>query len=179
MPSRTGEDEMMNLSRTGWTALAVMLSLSHAPPVRGQEAEPAANLNMAQAKLVTFPGFPTCATGAVVNGDPAKGPSIILSKVAPGCSVPWHWHTPNEHLMIVSGVATAQMKDGQPVTLRAGGFAAMPSHHTHKFSCRAGCVLYVHSDAPFDIHYVDAQGKEITPEEATKAVKETAGKPAP
>ncbi len=132
---------MMNLSRTGWTALAVMLSLSHAPPVRGQEAEPAANLNMAQAKLVTFPGFPTCATGAVVNGDPAKGPSIILSKVAPG--------------------------------------SAMPSHHTHKFSCRAGCVLYVHSDAPFDIHYVDAQGKEITPEEATKAVKETAGKPAP
>jgi hypothetical protein len=30
------------------------------------------------------------------------------------------------------------------------------------------CVLYVASDAAFDIHYVDAEGRNITPEAAFK-----------
>jgi quercetin dioxygenase-like cupin family protein len=78
--------------------------------------------------------------------------------------------------MIVSGVASAQMKGEKPVTLRAGGFAIMPSHHIHQFRAIKDCVLYVYSDAAFDIHYVDEQGKEISPDEALKAVKETAAK---
>jgi hypothetical protein len=50
----------------------------------------------------------------------------------------------------------------------------MPSHHIHQFRCSSGpCDLYISSDAAFDIHYVDAQGKEISPDEALKAVKET------
>src|SRR5581483_12102024 len=28
-----------------------------------------------------------------------KGASIILAKVAAGCTIPWHWHAPNEHLI--------------------------------------------------------------------------------
>ena len=27
--------------------------------------------------------------------------------------------------------------------------------HVHQFSCLKDCVMYVHSDGPFDIHYVD------------------------
>ena len=122
---------------------------------------------------MTVPGLPTCATGSVQKGDPTKGPSIILSKIAAGCSIPWHWHTPNEHLMLVSGVANVQMKDGKPVALRPGGFALMPSHHVHQFSCSGPCVLYVYADAAFDLHYVDGQGQDIPPDQALKAVKET------
>jgi len=110
----------------------------------------------------------------VQSGDPAKGPSIILAKVAAGCSIPWHWHTPNEHLMIVSGAARLEMKDGKPLTLQAGGFAMMPSRHVHQFRCDRPCVLYIYSDVALDIHYVDGKGKEISPAEALKAVKETA-----
>ena len=128
--------------------------------------------NMAQMKFVTVPGLPTCAPGSVQSGDPSKGPSIILAKMAAGCIIPWHWHTPNEHLMVVSGVASAEMKGEKPVTLLAGGFAIMPSHHIHQFRAIKDCVLYVYSDAPFDIHYVDGQGNEISPDEALKAVKE-------
>jgi quercetin dioxygenase-like cupin family protein len=75
--------------------------------------------------------------------------------------------------MMVSGVATVQMKGEKPVTLKAGAFAMMPANHVHQFRCIENCVLYIYSDAAFDIHYVDEQGKEIAPAEALKAVKET------
>ena len=141
----------------------------------GQEmAGQSAGRNIVQMKFATIPSLPTCALGSVQSGDPTKGPSIILAKVPAGCSIPWHWHTPNEHVMIVSGVARLEMKDGKPLTLRAGGFALMPSHHVHQFRCERACQLYIYSDVAFDIHYVNSQGNEISPLEALKAVRETA-----
>ncbi len=151
----------------------VLTSFAHGQGAAGQ----AVVLNMSEMKFVPIPGLPTCSTVSVQSGDPTKGPSIILGKIATGCSFPWHWHTPNENVMMVSGVGSMQMKDGKPLSLRAGGFAMMPSHHIHQFRCSSGpCALYIFSDAAFDIHYVDAQGKEISPDEALKAVKETATK---
>jgi quercetin dioxygenase-like cupin family protein len=132
--------------------------------------------NLAQMKFVNFPGMPTCTTASVQKGDPSKEPSIIIAKAAKGCTVPSHWHTPNEHLMMVSGTAVLQPKDGSALTLKAGGFAVMPSKHVHSFRCTNACVLYIYADAPFDLHYVDAQGKELAPDEALKAVKETSAK---
>jgi quercetin dioxygenase-like cupin family protein len=132
--------------------------------------------NIGEMKFVPVPGPPTCAPGSVQSGDPTRGPSVILGKLGAGCVVPWHWHTPNEYLMIVSGVVRLEVKDGKPLTLRAGAFALMPSRHVHQARCPAACVLYVHSDTAFDIHYVDPQGNEIPPDDALKAVKETAAK---
>jgi quercetin dioxygenase-like cupin family protein len=129
--------------------------------------------NASEMTFVSFPGMPTCSTGAVQSGDPATGPSIIYAKMAAGCVFPWHWHTPTETLMIVTGTAHAQMRDGSPVVLRAGGFAVMPSKHVHQFRCSTACTLYIHSDAAFDMHYVDAQGNELSPEAALKPARET------
>jgi quercetin dioxygenase-like cupin family protein len=86
--------------------------------------------------------------------------------------IPWHWHTPSEHVMVVSGTVSLQMKDGQPVMLTAGGFALMPSQHAHYFKCLRTCALYVYSDAAFDIHYVDKSGNELQPADALKPYKE-------
>ena len=151
--------------------------LFSAASARGQEAagQPAGR-NMAEMKFLMVPSLPTCALGSVQSGDPTKGPSIIFAKVPAGCSIPWHWHTPNEHVMIVSGVAHLEMKNGKPLTLRSGGFAMMPSHDVHQFRCERACQLYIYSDVAFDIHYVDGQGKEISPDQALKAVRETAAK---
>ena len=46
-----------------------------------------------------------------------------------------------------------------------------------QFHCATACVLYVYSDAAFDIHYVNAKGDELTPDDALKAVKEKQAKP--
>ena len=152
-------------------SLILLMSAS----AQGQEmAGQSAVRNVVQMKFATVPGLPTCAKGSVQSGDPTKGPSIIFAKMPAGCSIPWHWHTPNEHLMIVSGVARLEMKDGKPLRLRAGGFALMPSHHVHQFRCERACQLFIYSDVAFDIHYVNKQGNEISPLEALKAVRETA-----
>jgi quercetin dioxygenase-like cupin family protein len=122
---------------------------------------------MSENKFVAVPGLPACVTSAVQSGDPSKGASILLFKGRAGCRVPWHWHTPTEQVMIVSGSAVFDMKDHKgPLMLGPGGYARMPSKHIHQFTCTSACSGFVSSDAAFDIHYVDAAGKEITPEAA-------------
>jgi quercetin dioxygenase-like cupin family protein len=137
-----------------------------------QEMTAQPGTNMAAMKFTMVPPLPTCATGAVVNGDPSKGASFILAKARTGCTIPWHWHTPNEHLMMVSGAASLQMKNAKPLTLRAGGFALMPSKHVHQFKCLSACTLYIYSDTGFDIHYVNQQGNEISPTDALKPLRQ-------
>lgn len=161
--------------------LCVMLAVSLLLPVagfakgEGDTGHPLGQ-NLEEMKFGPVPGIPACSTGSVQDGDPANEASIILAKAETGCVVPWHWHTPNEHLMLVSGVARLDMKDGKSFMLRVGGHALMPSQHVHRFLCVNSCVFYVYSDAAFDIHYVDRQGKEILLDEALKASKATAPK---
>jgi quercetin dioxygenase-like cupin family protein len=126
---------------------------------------------LSENKFAATPGLPSCIPGAVQSGDPSKGPSVIAFKATAGCVVPWHWHTPTEQLMIVSGSAKLQMKNGRTETLGPGDFALMPSKHVHQFTCVSACTGFVHSDAAFDIHYVDANGKEIPPATAPRKKK--------
>lgn len=158
-----------------WAALAATSLMLSGAALAQTAGEAAMGKNMADMKFGTFPGFPTCATGAVQHGDPAKGGSVILIKAKKNCKVPWHWHSPNEQVMMVSGAGRLDMKEGgNSVTLRPGGHIFFPAKHVHRFNCESGaCTFFIYSDAPFDIHYIDAQGKEIPPEEALKAVKET------
>ncbi|HJT16309.1 MAG TPA: cupin domain-containing protein [Thermoanaerobaculia bacterium] len=133
--------------------------------------------NVNQMKFGPTPGLPTCVTGALTKSDPGTGAFIAYAKIDAGCIVPWHWHNAAEHLMIVSGVAHMETMDAAPVDVSAGGFALVPSHHQHQASCPKGCTMYVYSDGAFDIHYVDKQGNDLTPEAALGALKETPGRP--
>ncbi len=149
--------------------LVVFISAS----TQGQMAGQMAAQNMADMKFATVPGLPTQTVGSVQSGDPSKGPFILFAKAAAGSTIPWHWHTAAERLMIVSGAADVQMKDGNPVRLEAGGFASLPAQHVHQFRCERDCTFYLDSDGAFDIHYVNGQGTEISAAEALKAVNET------
>jgi quercetin dioxygenase-like cupin family protein len=118
-------------------------------------------------KFAPLPKVPPCLAAAVQNGDPAKGPSVILFQAPAGCAIPHHWHTPNEQVMLIAGEAKVEMRDGAGSgTIGPGGFAMMPSKHVHQFTCTTVCMGFLHSDAAFDIHYVDDKGKEITPDAA-------------
>ena len=154
--------------------LALCLPLLVASPAAAQHAAHPVGRNIAEMTFAPVPGLPACAAGAVQTGDPATGPTIVASRIEAGCVIPWHWHTPNEHLILASGTARVESRVGPPVTLRAGCFALMPSRHVHQFRCEEACVLYVYSDAAFDIHYVDGQGTEITAADAFAAAKTSA-----
>ncbi len=123
----------------------------------------------ATSKFGNMPGLPACVTLSVLQGDPTKGPSTILLKFAPGCSIPWHWHTANETLVMVSGSGSAQMKDGTPMAMKAGDYVYLTAKGIHRFSSKSAVYMYDMPDGAFDIHYVDAEGKEIPPDKALAA----------
>jgi hypothetical protein len=68
--------------------------------------------------------------------DPSKGPSVIAFKGAAGCLIPWHWHTPTEQVMIVSGSMKLEMKDGRSDS-RSGWF-----RHASEQACASGQVHF-------------------------------------
>jgi len=122
--------------------------------------------NLSEQKLEQRPGLPSCLTLAVVSGDPSKGASVIEARATSGCRVPWHWHSSNEHIMMVSGVGKVEMKDAKPVTVHSGAYAMLPAHHVHQFTCTTSCTIFLYADGIRDMHYVDASGTEIPATEA-------------
>lgn len=157
-------------------SLCLVVGVSFSPT---QAQNKASYVQSSTNKFINFPAVPKCTLGAVVSGDPSKGAAVLQLKVAPGCVIPWHWHTANENLMFVSGSAKVEMKDGSPVTVRAGDYLSLPSKHAHQFTCVAACKLFLVTDAAFDIHYVDAGGNEISPDDALKTKAKAPAKKAP
>jgi quercetin dioxygenase-like cupin family protein len=134
----------------------------------------------ASSKFGAVPNAPECFTVAVEKGDPSKNASVILAKFAPGCIAPWHWHTPTETVMVVSGSLELQMKGDKSFLAHRGDFVDMPPHHVHRATCPSAgvpCLVFISSNAAFDIHWVDAAGQEIPVETALKDAKATKGSP--
>jgi quercetin dioxygenase-like cupin family protein len=152
--------------RTVALAGAALVALSTIQPLAAQEGYVYAP--SATSKFGNIPGLPACVTGAVQKGDPAKTASVILAKFSASCKVPWHWHTAPEQLMMLSGRARVEMKDGSPATMAPGDYVNLPGKHVHQFTCQSACKLFIAIDGPFDIHYVDAKGNEIPQEQALK-----------
>jgi quercetin dioxygenase-like cupin family protein len=129
------------------TGLVVACSMSWA-----QGAGPMTTVvDPATAKFEPVPDVPPCMKGSVLRGDPGKGESVLLARGTAGCAIPFHWHTPNEQLEMVSGTARVSMKDAKPAILKPGGYAHLPSKHQHAFTCSTACTFFVASAAAFDI----------------------------
>ena len=146
--------------------LVVSMMSMHAA---AQQAAAPIESHLSQAKLAAMPGAPSCFVMAPVEGDPSKEASIIEMKGTAGCSVPLHWHPARERIMMVSGTAHSQVRNKQTEALKSGDYLSVPPRTPMTFRCDTACTLFVHTDGPFVMHYVDESGKEITPEEALKA----------
>lgn len=163
----------MRIRRVGILLLLMALALSLSAQDNSMTFASVAN-----SKFVNMPGIPDCMTLAVVRGDPTKGPAVILMKAKAGCMIPWHWHTAGESLIIISGSGKAEMKDGQPMTVKTGDYAYLPGKSIHQFGASSAVTMYDITDGAFDIHYVDKNGTEIPASAALQhmiKVKPTAG----
>jgi len=156
------------------TAVAV-ISLPRHLTAQGTENNPIVS-PAASAKFGAIPNAPECFTIAVERGDPGAGASVLLAKFAPGCVAPFHWHTPSETAMLVSGSLELQMKDDKAFVAHHGDFVYLPGRHVHRATCvgTAPCLVFLASEAAFDIHWVDAAGQEIPLEAALKNAKAAA-----
>jgi quercetin dioxygenase-like cupin family protein len=125
----------------------------------------------AKAKFISVPGVPGCTTLAPLRGDMGKTASTLMVRMKAGCMVPFHWHTPSEEMVVLQGSPLAQMFGKRPYTLKVGSYSQLPTHHVHRFKCtsKVDCLLFLVADGPFDIHFVDEQGKEISTEAALEA----------
>jgi len=75
--------------------------------------------------------------------------------------------------MVVSGSLEIQMKDDKSLVTRHGDFAYLPAHHVHRATCLSAApgIVFLTSDAAFDVHWVDEAGQESSLEAAPKAAK--------
>jgi quercetin dioxygenase-like cupin family protein len=153
--------------------LSVAAVLAGTSPTSAQSQEQPLVHLAKNAKFGAAPNAPACFTIAVERGDPGAGPSVLLARFAPACAAPFHWHTPSETAMMVSGSLQIQMKGDKPVIARRGDFAYLPSRHVHRATCLGSvpCLVFLSADAPFDIHWVDEAGQEISLDAALKAAK--------
>jgi quercetin dioxygenase-like cupin family protein len=154
--------------RSGLIVVSLLFAFSLSAPLLAQNSEQMPYAAMASSKFMTLPMLPACMTLSAQRGDPTKGAAVLLLKFTSGCVVPWHWHTANENLMVVSGKAKGEMKPGGAHMLTAGDYLFLAGKQVHQFTCISSCVVFDVIDGAFDIHYVNADGKEITPEEALK-----------
>ena len=94
-----------------------------------------------------------CLSSALETGNPSAGASTWILKAPAGCVVPWHWHTAQEQLMVVSGDVLAEMTGEAPTPVGAGGFAVMAGNMAHQFTCRGreACVMFMTFDRAYDI----------------------------
>ena len=136
------------------------------PAHAADDAAKMVTVNPQALKFIPIPDMPACSSAGLLRGDPSSGPAWVLLKLASGCRVPWHWHTANETLVVISGRGTLAMKDGPPLQFAPGAYASLPSHHAHQATCARSCLLFSIADAAFDIHYVDAKGDEISSDKA-------------
>ena len=162
----------MLMSMSTWIRAAVLvLVAATVGTARAADDHPMIIKSPQTLEYINVPDMPTCATAAILRGNPRSGPAWVLLKLASGCRVPWHWHTANEELVVISGRGSIATKGGPTLQLAPGAYASLPNHHVHRATCTRACLMFNIADAAFDIHYVDAKGKEISLEEASKRKK--------
>jgi quercetin dioxygenase-like cupin family protein len=78
-----------------------------------------------------------------------------LFKLEPGTTVPEHWHTSNERMVLLSGVMEVDYEGQEPVTLTPGVYAYGPAELPHETYCLgepgdAPCILFIAFEEPVD-----------------------------
>jgi quercetin dioxygenase-like cupin family protein len=95
-----------------------------------------------------------CLSSAIETGNPATGCSTWILRAPSGCVVPWHSHTAQEQIMMISGTILAEMTGHPTTTLGPGGFAVMAGGMAHQFTCQdTACLMFVTFDRAYDIFW--------------------------
>ena len=89
---------------------------------------------------------------AVLHGDPAGDNADIFFKVPAGSTIPNHWHTSAERMILVSGEMHLTDDGQDKQVLRPGMYAYGPAKLAHEGSCAAGdpCILFIAFESPVD-----------------------------
>lgn len=118
-----------------------------------QEPALASTFKDAQLKWGPCPAFiPKGCEIAVLHGDPSQSNVDVFFKVPANFTIPSHWHTSPERMVLVSGSMQVTYEGQKPQTLKVGTYAYGPAKMPHKAVCAKGapCVLFIAFESPLD-----------------------------
>jgi len=138
------------------TVLSAFLSLACLPALAQAPAKEEAVTRTAddpQLKWGGCPAFlPTGCQLAVLHGDPSKENVDVFLKVPPGSTLPSHWHTSAERMVLVAGELHVTYEGQKTAVLKPGTYAYGPPKRAHKAICQnaGSCVLFIAFESPLD-----------------------------
>lgn len=146
---------MLTLRQGGLAALLVLACSSALAETPAPAPEPplAFALKDKLLKWGPCPAFiPKGCEIAVLHGDPARENADVFFRIPANFTVPRHWHTSAERMVLVSGELQVTYDGHQATTLKPGMYAYGPAKLPHKAVCAKGapCVLFIAFEAPVD-----------------------------
>jgi len=113
----------------------------------------------------TLPNEQTFEVGTL-RSDEATGNTAMMIRAAAGTQVPWHWHTPNEQIIVLEGTLNLE-SEGMIVALSKGGYHFLPSKVVHRAWADddEDILIFVAADAPWDINFIEDTVEEEEPED--------------
>lgn len=99
---------------------------------------------------------------AVLHGDPGLDNVDVFFKVPARSSIPLHWHTSAERMVLVAGELHVTYDGQKTAVLTPGTYAYGPPRHPHAGRCVSAvpCVLFIAFESPLDAVPVDVTAKQ-------------------
>ena len=153
---------MLKLMQAFSSALLVLISpfaLAEAPM-----PEPALALTFEDAQLKWGPCPPFLPEGcgiAVLHGDPAKDNLDVFLRVPAKSTLPLHWHTSAERMVLVAGELQVTYEGQKMAVLKPGTYVYGPAKRQHNAYCasKVPCVLFIAFESPLDAVPVEGATK--------------------
>lgn len=127
-------------------------------------SEPALAVNAQDPGLQWGPCPPFLPKGcgiAVLHGDPAKDNLDVFFKVPAKSTLPLHWHTSPERMVLVAGELHVTYDGQKKAILKPGTYAYGPAKRTHDGYCasKVPCILFIAFESPLDAVPVESAVK--------------------
>ena len=152
----------MSIRLSGFFVLALLVPMFASAEGVPKEMSVTSTFKDAQLKWGPCPPFiPAGCEITVLHGDPAKGNFDVFFKVPANFTIPEHWHTSAERMVLVSGKLKVKYQGQDAVTLMPGMYAYGPAKLPHKATCEKGdaCVLFIAFESALDAVPTDVKAK--------------------
>ncbi len=153
---------MLKLSQMIFSALLILVSSLTWAEAPMSEPSVAFTAKDAKLKWGPCPAFLPKGCGiAVLHGDPAKDNVDVFFKVPAKSTIPLHWHTSPERMVLVAGELHVTYDGQKEAVLKTGTYAYGPAKKTHSAYCasKVPCVLFIAFESPLDATPVEGAAK--------------------
>lgn len=140
-------------------ACASTLALAQAPAPEQATAQAAGDPQLQWGPCPPF--LPKGCGIAVLHGDPAKDNLDVFFKVPGKSTIPMHWHTSPERMVLVAGELHATYEGQKTAVLTQGMYAYGPAKLPHTGYCASAtpCILFIAFESPLDAVPVEVTKK--------------------